>query len=376
MTHEKNITSLAPAQELELTPEEQNWIQANHPTFFESKKAWENGESNYAIYHLLAIVRKMRNRDTIENDAKLIADATHAVVAEKMTNPKQGNLLTLLGYLPADMAKISPFFPLKPNAERKYLENYEFSTGEWGKLLYTGPQLSVSDEDVLLILLGVLKKAEAEKYLTTIITDGKTTYKYSGPARPFLQALRYNRPCKKDYERFFLACKRLMGAIVEIEISAGKTKSGRKRTPIKNSAHNMLIRAEWVRAKKEFELVLNPYFYELFLSNQLLTIDLTTRMEITGAIAKALYRFVICHKKLDGKIPFKESTLVSVTNMDANQIGKKKKSSLKKAILELIRVGILDEKSGYCDDNHIRLIRKSKKMSLPPNQLNTRLSEK
>lgn len=61
---------------------------------------------------------------------------------------------------------MQPLFPMRNNelGERRFLRNYIITSANWGEIRYTGPQLSIYEEDSLMALLAVLDgKVSIEK---------------------------------------------------------------------------------------------------------------------------------------------------------------------------------------------------------------------
>lgn len=60
--------------------------------------------------------------------------------------------------LPTGLCRVSPFFPMDKGSLpfRDYLENLVITEIAWGRISYTGSQLSTYDEDALMAILALL----------------------------------------------------------------------------------------------------------------------------------------------------------------------------------------------------------------------------
>lgn len=337
----------------DLTPEEQAQLAVEQPKLLE---AWKNHEIIARGW-----ITAWRRKKSVGEEAEEQANQIQKEVVAK-ADPEQGSLLTWCGF-PTEMTRCSPFFPLNPKelAHREYLRNFVITSANWGEITYTGPQLSIYEEDALMVLIAMLEQVSQNRKLTEV--KGRKTYSYKGPALPLLRLLGYKRPNKKDYLRFFDALKSMLGAVIELNISAGKTKSGRKRAPCFFQIVNMLSDIFWDEEKKELSVTINPFFYETYITGRVTFIEVSKRMNLKGSIAKALYRFVQSHRQNPVFVGH-FLTLADSLNLDRGQPGFKTRQNLKRAINELVRHGVLQKKSGFVDQDIIQLTRSPG--TLPP----------
>jgi len=180
-----------------------------------------------------------------------------------------------------------------------------------------------------------------------------------------LKLLGIEKPGKTNYTRLLLALKRLSVAGVEISISTGKTKSGKRRTPRITQMSAMLGGVYWDETKKELTATINPFFYETYVAGHVTFMDVAKRMSLKGVIAKALYRFVQSQRQ-NPVFAGHFLTLADALNMDRDQPAKKTRQLLKTAIGELVRQGVLMKKSGFVDTDIIKLERAPE--TLPPKE--------
>lgn len=275
--------------------------------------------------------------------------------------PKQSSLMQWCGF-PTDMTRCSPFFPIRNNelGHREFLREFLITSANWGEIKYTGPKLSIYEEDALMVLLAILDGQSQHRQVAE--AEGRKTYTYRGPAWPLLRLLGYKKPGKDAYKRLIATLKLLTVAGVELSISAGKTKSGKRREPRITQMSAMLAGVHWDENKKVLTATVNPFFYETYMAGTVTLVDVVKRVELKGVIAKALYRFVQSHRKNPVFVGH-FLTLSDALNMDREQPTKEIRRQLKVAILELVRKDVLTKKSHFVEQDIIRLERTEK--SLP-----------
>lgn len=270
--------------------------------------------------------------------------------------PEQGSLMQWCGF-PTDMTRVSPFFPTARDEmkERPFLRDFLITAAGWGEIRYTGPKLSIFEEDALLALLALLDVVSAHR-TEAQDSDGRKTYTYRGPALPLLKILGYTRPNAKDYKRLISSLELLGVAGVKLKVAA-RTKTGKRKEPRFTSMSSMLSNVAWDEEKKELSATINPFFYETYFSGSVSLMDVQKRMAIGGSIAKGLYRFVQSHSS---KAPLWTGhflTLAQTLNMNTEQPGKKIRELLKKAINELVAQGILTKQSRMMKQDIVTLYR-------------------
>ena len=370
------------SRNIDLTPEEQAELAKNMPQLLD---AIEKGSPVAGAW----LANWRSKRSVAEEAQEQAAEIQREVVAAIKAAPsEQASLAQWCGF-PTDMTRCSPFFPMNPNelGERRYLEDFIITSSNWGEIKYTGPQLSTYEEDVLLVLLAILDRESQYRKLSYVYEAAteyncmgghnskmficgdeakeyaNRTYTYKGPMLPLLKLLGIERPGKTNYARLLLALKRLTVAGVEISISTGKTKSGKRRAPRISHMCAMLGGTYWDETKKELTATINPFFYETYVAGRVTLMDVSKRMSLKGVNAKALYRFVQSQRQ-NPVFAGHFLTLADALNMDREQPAWKVRQLLKTAVNELIRQGVLMKKSGFVDTDIIKLERASE--ALPP----------
>ena len=367
----------------DLTAEERAELTAENPQLLAEIDSTEGHFSRLNKIHLWRVSKL----PSVENEEATRQAATiQEEVAKLQTNVEQTTLAHWCGY-PTDLTRCSPFFPLNQRVlgERKYMNKYLITAANWGKIEYSGPQLTTFEEDSLLAVLALLNGQSPEREVSYVLTqadaDGKPvsdvvsqegysallasdpgqaprrkTYTYRGPILPLLRLLGYKQPGKREYARLINSLELLKAANVKISITGGKTKSGRQRPPRKTQMVDMLSAVMWDDEKKELCVTINPFFYETYLAGRITMMDVTRRLGLKGILAKALYRFVTSQR---GNPAFAGHflTLADALNMDREQPAYITRHQIKTAINELIRHNVLTKKSGFVDQDIVKLAR-------------------
>lgn len=264
-------------------------------------------------------------------------------VQEHTPAQQQQTLAQWFGF-PTDMTRVSPFFPMNRNqlGEREFLRNYIITAAGWGEILYTGPKLSTYEEDALDAVLAMLDVQSKFKEETEI--EGKRTYTYKGPAAPLLWLLGYKEKLgKNDYNRLIESLKLMTVSAVDLQISGGKTKKGKKRPTRRTSMSTMLINVDWDIKEELLSVTINPFFYETYYAGRVTLYDIKKRMALTSPVAKALYRFINSHRNPIWKGHL--LTVVDALNMDREQEIRQLRRRIRTAINALIKENILTDKS-------------------------------
>ena len=336
------------SRNIDLTPEEQAELAEKMPMLLE---ALEKGSPVAPAW----LANWRSKRGITEEAREQAAEIQKAVAAAvEAAGPEQASLAQWCGF-PTDMTRCSPFFPIPPYElnSRKFLQDFLITSANWGEIVYTGPQLSIYEEDTLMALLAVLE--DVSQYRQISEAEGRKTYSYRGPALPLLRLLGYARPGKDAYKRLISSLERMTVAGIKLSISTGKTKIGKRRAPRITQMSAMLSGVHWDEDSKELTATINPFFYETYLAGRVTLMDVAKRMRLKGLNAKALYRFVQSqrHPVFVGHF----LTLADALNMDREQPAKEIRRALKTAINELIRHGVLLKKSGFVDTDIIKLNR-------------------
>lgn len=344
---------------IELTPEEKKELESkNHPLL----KVLEAG-SVVAPAWLAAWRQK---KDIPEVAKEQAAEIRQAVISAPV---EQETLFKWCGF-PTDMTRVSPFFPMQTNelGKRPFMRDALITSAAWGEIRYTGPKLSIHEEDALLALLAILESVTKYRKETTV--EERKTYTYLGPIFPLWKLLyggktktgKEKKPSSADYKRLISSLELLGVAGVKLFLAA-RTKGGKRKIRY-TSLSSMLANVAWDEESKVLSVTINPFFYETYYAGTVTLMDVQKRMEIKGSIAKSLYRFVQSHKTQSPLWAGHFLTLAQVLNVDIEQPAKEVRRLLKDAISELVRQGILNKKSRLQKTDIVTLFRAD--AALPP----------
>lgn len=269
--------------------------------------------------------RQVQQPLPMEAEAPKVAAAIREDVAHKgKPAPEQGWMS--VAPMPRDLCRCSPFFPLNRNQlkQRDFLEKLVISQSSWGVVTYTGPRLSVYEEDVLLAVLAILDAMHRPEATTE---DGRQAFTYKGPIRPLIQALGYKHPSKDHYARFHRAFELLTATSLKITTKAGTW------------AMTNIVAATFGQGE-DISITVNPYFHEMYAAGSITLLDVPTRLKLSGEVAKALHRFVSSHR--DPKWQGHFLTLAGALNVSLDAPHFEIRRQLKTAITALVKVGVLD----------------------------------
>lgn len=349
---------------------------------------------------------------SIEEVASEQGAETRAQVAKSLkSRPKeQGNLLVWCGY-PTNIARVSPFFPMNNTEKGRrdrivknlkatlleksrlvesscYLINELVSSGPWGEIIYTGPKLSIEEEDALMALLVIIEagavqtpqKKGSRKSAGTASDDGMVpvlpdaqtepfadlpgvmladmseeprprTFSYRGPVLPILRLMGHKRPGTNHYNKLLTSLKCLALGSMQLFV---REQGSETQYDLSQILSNLRLKPQ----QHEISVTVNPFFYQMYLANSLTWIDIAKRFQIRGSISKALYRFCQSHREnpvFRGNI----LTLTQALNMDPGTPLKETRRQIRDAISELVEKKVLEKTSTLMRNNLVILNRRA-----------------
>ncbi|WP_052440444.1 RepB family plasmid replication initiator protein [Geobacter sp. OR-1] len=304
---------------------------------------------------LLKMKSAMQDRqDEIPAQAKKQAKEIRKAVIEGAGTPEQ--LKLPLSPLPTELTRTSPFFPMSKQemSTREYIRDMIIADHAWGSIKYSGPKLSVYEEDMLIILLALLN--EANNRIKTEV-DGQTTYTYRGSLLQLLKMKGINKPGKNHYEDALSAFKLMTSARFDLTTNR---QEGKKKIPKKTTFKNLIMGGEYDHDTGEFTVTINPYFYEAYAAGEVTMIDAQMRSQINSPIAKALFRFMQSHRDDCWYGPL--MTISAALNLDMTLPKAKLRERLKKSVGELVKLNVLTKESRI-EGDHVTIVRQSKPLS-------------
>jgi len=211
----------------------------------------------------------------------------------------------VFSFMPTTMTRTSPFFPMSKRQmkDRPIEQDLTWET-PWGRITVSGKRLSIYDESVLLSLLALVKKYQAETFTTT---------QYE------LCKIANVKPARDTYNAIWKSIDRLAGTKINIEIWEGKGQS-RKLTQEMTGA--IISWAGRNTKNRKLKVVINPYFIYMYAEGFLTNLDLKFRAALKGDTSKALYRFFQGQKPLysKGKYEIQLLKLCMAINLETNNV--------------------------------------------------------
>lgn len=290
----------------------------------------------------------------IEKLAQESAKSNHKTIMAASSQEQ----LKLFSPFPTELTRTTCFFPMgrEEMKTRPYIKEMVIADHSWGKAVYSGPKLSVFDEDLLMYLLAAINEAN-EKFIDHV--DGKRTYTYRGSLHKILHVKNPDRQIgKQDYKAALSSFKLMTNA--SIDLTTTTTGPGGKKIPKKTTFTSLIMGGEYDHESGEFVCTVNPYFYETFAAGQVTWMDVAIRARIKSATGKALYRFIQSHREDRWQGPL--MTLSASLNLDLSQPATKHREKLKLAITELIDLEVL-LKGSVIEGNTAILLRNPKPQS-------------
>ncbi len=191
--------------------------------------------------------------------------------AAKHTDPNDGRIPTCL---PAEMTRIPPFSILsRKDMKQIIIEKGLIYQHSWGRMTLEGEQLTIFDEDTLLVLLALMLKNGNLCFQTSLheICKLKKTVVRKDTAKAIWRSLRKIAKTLVDIE--------------DNEIIKGKKHKIR-------GFFNLINKAMMRESVGKIYIELNDYFLEMMAPKLMTYMDLTERLELKGDITKALHRFL------------------------------------------------------------------------------------
>ena len=357
-------------------------------------------------------------RDQAVDAARAVA-AVLPQPAKALPEPAPDSVPFWCGY-PTSIARVSPFFPmnnlekgrrdrlvrdLNVSSEERhriaasgtFFFKERISSGPWGDILYTGPKLSVEEEDVLMALLAIIEsgpegfgarharlhlpagdegflpvtpvpeapyvqggvEAYPEAVRSAFPASGTGRFTYRGPLLPILRLMGHKRPGKNHYTRLVTGLTCLAHGTIELVVRERGQETFYDLTHI---ISNLRLRGR-TDAERDVSVTISPFFREMYVANRLTWIDVAKRCQIRGSIAKAMYRFCQSHREnpvFRGDI----RTLILALNMDPQIPMKESRRQIRDAINELVAHNLLEKNSVLTKGNMVILNRTVE--ALPP----------
>jgi hypothetical protein len=247
----------------------------------------------------------------------------------KTTIPQTKRKVNYTAHLPTDLTRLSPFFPLNRNQSRgndALLENQEI-TNSWGRIILTGPKLSIFEEDIFLASLALASGPDG-----FVIEEGRErpTFGYQGPMSKISDVLGYSRGGAQN-RHIRRSLELLSGSSVELRPNKGEC-----------FTLGLLEKFSWNK-KQQLTIVFDPFFYKKYQERRCTFIDIKKRQLLKRPTSKALHRFMLSQRS--GIWRGSMNTLAKALNLNQQQKPKYMRRQLNDAIKEQVQHGLLQSKS-------------------------------
>lgn len=278
---------------------------------------------------LVAREAEAASRFGIEAHARKVAAEVRGEIAPGgAIVPEQGWLS--FAPMPSDLCRVSPFSPMGKTAlaSRPFVEDLVIVKSAWGELRYTGPRLSIFEEDVFLALLALIEEPGEG---TEVELMGKPTVTWIGPIRRLLSLMGLTDGAA-NYSRVRRALKLMRATTFELALKSGRV-----------NGCGLLGGYDLDPKTGQDRVTVDPVFYELYSRGSVTRLDVERRAKLPGAVAKCLYRFIMSHKgpKWSGHW----MTVARAINLDMDQPDKKLRQMLRGGIAALVKSGVLTKAS-------------------------------
>lgn len=246
-----------------------------------------------------------------------VVEEVHEHILKAQGKPEQ----LKLAFMPKEIARTSPFFPMKraDMSNRPLYKDFVIEN-RWGTITVSGPKLSINDESVLLAVLFLAKKHRTERFET----DYNEICGIMGVSRGTTQ-----------YTAIAEGLERLASSIVNTKLY--ETENLEKREIARSITGAILSNVDQTPKSTKVSVFLNPYFLALYGANMTTGLNLDKRAKLKGDVAKALYRFLETHS--GGGVPFGLITLCNAVNLNTDQPKAEIRKVVRKSLAELQKQG-------------------------------------
>jgi hypothetical protein len=254
---------------------------------------------------------------------------------------------------PTELARCNPFALTRNIADpgqTVQVHKIVLAENPWGTITYTGPLLTIGHEDILVAALALIFRGKGRLLTGNIM---RNDYIYTGSTAELLRLRGNHAPSHADYEALYESIREMASARIEY-----KSKTG----PAKN-IDNL---ASYVEIDDNRQcLRINSYFVQAYQDRLITWINIPERMRIKSLCGRALHRFISSHA--EGRWTGSITVLAKALNIQPDTPVFKVRDRLKKALSEMITLGILKPESRLLDSNTIML---TKAKAFRPQTLN------
>jgi len=267
---------------------------------------------------------------------RMIRDASDYV---KKHISRQPPVQRFFSFMPTMLTRVSPFH-LRGRIKADSWPLVRLDSGEansWGRMRVIGELLVIFDETVLFSVLALMSKNRSDAF-TTNLDDIRRLAKM--PDAPSAS------------RSIWRSIRRLAGTRIDLELTSGK---GRKKKSHKELVGSILSFADLNREDGSLQIIVNPYFLELYAESFVTNIDLQFRAGLKSDLSKALYRFYQGQYHLESEIDMLR--LARAVNLETHREPSKLRTKIRKGLRELEEKGYFEQTQ--IDKNRMVCTRKS-----------------
>jgi len=250
---------------------------------------------------------------------EIIRDASDYV---KKHISRQPPVQRFFSFMPTMLTRVSPFH-LKGRLKAENWPLVRLDSGEansWGRMRVIGELLVIFDETVLFSILALMSKNRSDAFVTSIDE---------------IRRLAGSADSLATRRSIWQSIQRLAGTRIDLELTSGR---GRKKKSHKELVGSILSFADMDRESGALQVIVNPYFLELYAESFVTNIDLQFRAGLNSDLSKAFYRFYQGQYKNASQIEMLR--LARAVNLEIDQDPSRLRAKVRRALREL-------EENGY-----------------------------
>lgn len=252
---------------------------------------------------------------------QMIRDASGYV---KKHISRQPPVQRFFSFMPTMLTRVSPFH-LRARTKAENWPLVRLDSGEansWGRMRVIGELLVIFDETVLFSILALMSKNMSDAFATSLdeISRLAGTPDSSATRRSIWQSI-----------------QRLAGTRIDLELTSGK---GKKKKSHKELVGSILSFADMNRESGALQIIVNPYFLELYAESFVTNIDLQFRAGLKSDLSKAFYRYYQGQYKSESEIELVR--LARAVNLETEQDPAKLRAKIRKGLSELEEKGYFE----------------------------------
>lgn len=253
---------------------------------------------------------------------QMIRDASDYV---KKHISRQPPVQRFFSFMPTMLTRVSPFH-LRGRIKADNWPLVRLDSGEansWGRMRVIGELLVIFDETVLFSVLALMSKNRSDAFTANLD-------EIIGLA---------NVPDTPSARRsIWQSIQRLAGTRIDLELTSGR---GKKKKSHKELVGSILSFADLSREDDSLQIIVNPYFLELYAESFVTNIDLQFRAGLKSDLSKAFYRFYQGQYKPESEIDMLR--LARAVNLEAGQEPSKLRTKIRKGLKELEEKGYFEQ---------------------------------